>query len=165
MPRRNELNSICHNLLHTFLSRNNDLNGYWAIGLLYLNATRAGELTLRIDLADEPSVTTAVMQSPIDIVMTKLAERYRERLVAMLDERNLPRAWVTQAYITITFECKHANLTTAPVGPAQAYCAKLTIIGDDGHMHERSLAGYVWKHGSFREGRSNRASDLPLSIF
>lgn len=38
MPRRSELNGVASDIVRSFVSRNNDLRGYWALGMLCVYA-------------------------------------------------------------------------------------------------------------------------------
>lgn len=50
MPSRRIFKSIAHNLLGSFVSRNHDFNGYWALGQLYTISHEAQTLCVVIDL-------------------------------------------------------------------------------------------------------------------
>ena len=49
LPAR-ELKNIAHGLAGTFISRNNDVAGYWAIGMLYRECLAAACTTVEFDL-------------------------------------------------------------------------------------------------------------------
>ena len=58
MSGRNKLRGVAHAVLGSFISRNNDIDGYWALGLLRSFADTAGVAELRFDLVTgtaEPS--------------------------------------------------------------------------------------------------------------
>lgn len=61
MAGRKQLKTIAGGLLGTFTSRNNDINGYWGLGVLRLYAQRRGLETLEIELLsrhyNEPAVS------------------------------------------------------------------------------------------------------------
>lgn len=53
---RNALKSIAAGVLGSFVSRNNDFNGYWAIGQLYSIALRSPARTVSISLTGDSGV-------------------------------------------------------------------------------------------------------------
>ncbi|MGV3525495.1 MAG: hypothetical protein ACO1RX_14790 [Candidatus Sericytochromatia bacterium] len=55
MVQRHALQAIAHNLLGAFLSRNNDLQGYWAVGKLFAFALEKQQPALVWDLLAEPA--------------------------------------------------------------------------------------------------------------
>jgi len=50
MSQRNALKGIAYGLVSTFTSRNNDLNGYWSLGMLRLYAQQQRTDAVLIDL-------------------------------------------------------------------------------------------------------------------
>ncbi len=50
MTKRRELKGVANSLLHSFISRNNDISGYWGIGKLYLLAKENNSDHVLIDL-------------------------------------------------------------------------------------------------------------------
>lgn len=53
MLRKSEIRNIAHGLLGTFVSRNNDIDGYWGLGILRELADDTGQTKIEIDLLDE----------------------------------------------------------------------------------------------------------------
>lgn len=53
MLRKSEIRNIAHGLLGTFVSRNNDIDGYWGLGILREVANETGQTKIEIDLLDE----------------------------------------------------------------------------------------------------------------
>jgi len=50
MGSRKEFKAIAHGLVESFISRNNDVSGYWGIGKLYSHIVSTGVKDLKIDL-------------------------------------------------------------------------------------------------------------------
>jgi hypothetical protein len=50
MARRKALKNVCSGILGSFVSRNNDCEGYWGMGILYRFAKERGKSDLMIDL-------------------------------------------------------------------------------------------------------------------
>lgn len=56
MPRRKELQGVCNDLLDSFVSRYNDLGGYWALGKMQAFLLERESNLLCFDLVDEGSL-------------------------------------------------------------------------------------------------------------
>ena len=92
MGRRKELRSVCHDLLDSFVSRYNDLDGYWALGKFQAYLQSASEDRLRFDLADDGGGE--------DAFPTTLSY-YRRTLRRHLATREIPTAWVQNAVLVV----------------------------------------------------------------
>lgn len=92
MARRKELQGICNDLLDSFNSRYNDLDGYWALGKFqtYLQSSAGQKLTFSL-------AGTATEKSPFP--RTQLY--YRQALCRHLAIRNMPSSWVGNAYLCV----------------------------------------------------------------
>lgn len=92
MRRCSELGSLASGMLHSFVSRNNDLDGYWGIGVLYLYAQQVGDLTVSIDLL-RAEIAPAVYLLPRDNRQPKfeaLIDRYSSMLKQLMEKRGVP---------------------------------------------------------------------------
>ena len=47
---RKDLKGIAGGIASSFISRNNDINGYWALGILYKRATEKKLINLKFDI-------------------------------------------------------------------------------------------------------------------
>lgn len=65
MAGRKQLNGIALGLLGTFVSRNNDIDGYWGLGVLRLCALRNGLSELVLDLLKQNADSD--VESPVQI--------------------------------------------------------------------------------------------------
>jgi hypothetical protein len=159
MRRRNEIGSIASGILYSFVSRNNDLDGYWGIGVLYLYAQQVGELTVTVDILGNlvnPQVTRLlrIYRQPNFEV---LIDRYRSMLFTLLDKRGLPRTWVTDAVFSIEFKSKAAVPAYPKIGEnSEAFACTLSMKDDLGRGHVFHTAGWCWPHNPWREMRSTR---------
>lgn len=75
-----ELKNIAHGLAGTFISRNNDVAGYWAIGMLYRECLAAACTTVEFDLIagyclPDGSVARAVIPRHADWLAARLKGR------------------------------------------------------------------------------------------
>ena len=137
MARRSELLGIGHNVHAAFISRNNDLNGYWALGQLrnWIEDKRA--VTLDIPLIGGSSF-------PTDPVIHPISQCFSELLQTCMKSNKLPLGWVQDARFNI-------DLITLD----RLNCS-LRIISDLGRPFEFSSTLLVNRHDPSRELKSNR---------
>lgn len=159
MPRRSELGSIASGLLHSFVSRNNDLDGYWGLGVLYLYAKKVGELKVTIDISSDPLATAAKRLPRIHLQpnFEALIGHYRTMLHAVMTKRGIPESWVTEAAFIIEFESQDAEPSSPRIGEnSEAFACRLSIKDDLGRVHVLHADGWCWPHNPRREMKSAR---------
>jgi hypothetical protein len=144
MPRRSELRCVAHGVLGSFVSRGNDHEGYWALGLLYRLALDASSLEFSLALVGDADD----LQEPA--LCAALRAKYRDMLINRMRARSLPVSWIQAAHITVLFE--HA----ASVGRALArlerpYVVRLTFTNDLGKHIVVERVGACWPHEPYRE--------------
>ena len=152
MPRSARLTNIANGLCSSFVSRNNDVAGYWAIGKLRLLAGEHLQTTVSIDLL-------ALSMQPSSFEFLPALVRYREMLARVAESSGITPGEVTAACITIYF--------APPPWPRPRYAAAhqgeqfvmiVTIHADDRAAGIARRAGYCRPHDPARECRSTRAS-------
>lgn len=79
MATARHLRSIASGLLGTFVSRNNDIGGYWGMGVLKKLAVDNGVSRFLMDLSHRPGESAEIP------IIARLEERYRKRLIGLLD--------------------------------------------------------------------------------
>ncbi len=156
MRRRTELRCMGSGVLHSFVSRNNDLGGYWALGKLYSYARQVGTTVLTLDLINwtiDPPVSNLARVFPAPEVGV-LCERYWLKLAAMMKRRAVPPAWLARAAMTIEFE----STSGAPRYPRKgaAFLCQLTLTDDLGGEHTLRADGWCWPHNLWEESCSAR---------
>ncbi len=156
MRRRSEIGSIASGMVHSFVSRNNDLGGYWGIGVLYLYARQVGELTVTIDVLGgtvNPSEARllSIYGRPD---FEALIAHYKAMLYAVLRKRNVPECWVAEAVFSIEFESHAARPAYPKIGEnSQAFVCRLTIKDDLSRERIFRIDGWCWPHNPLREWR------------
>jgi hypothetical protein len=96
MPAKKRLTNIANGLCGSFISRNNDLDGYWAIGKLRSLADQHGQTTVVLDLLTSSTQPSSAQCSDV-------FERYC-RLLAMLAEcSRIPLTDITVARVALDF--------------------------------------------------------------
>mgnify|MGYP001603868109 CR=1 FL=1 len=94
MARRIELLGISHDILAAFVSRNNDLNGYWALGQLRNTMERHRTDRMVMTLTGK----NHVQQDPECL---GLSERFSTMLRKHVSSRQLKQDWVQQVRLTV----------------------------------------------------------------
>lgn len=94
MARRSELQGICNDLLDSFISRCNDLGGYWALGKFQLFLKRKAVQELQFHLSTVPDPKT---KAPYLLT----SEYYRQAFQRHLKIRKIPHSWVQECYIKV----------------------------------------------------------------
>ena len=97
MPRGAHLTNVASNLCGSFASRNNDLDGYWAIGKLRSLAERNGQTTVLLDLL-------ASSTQPSSSELAPVLAHYRGLLAKLTDLSHVPFEEITSAHITLVEE-------------------------------------------------------------
>lgn len=147
MARRKELKNIASGLLGSFISRNNDVAGYWGIGQLSLLAQQNSAHVIRIDLL-------AGTISPPSDLFSKLASGYSHILHRHLLAHGIPLSWLSSAVIELNLNpespSKHVPITTW----GSLFKLTVAIADDKGVKHAINGFGYCAPHNSTKESRS-----------
>ena len=148
MARRSELQGIANALNESFVSRNNDVNGYWAMGQLKSLATDTRTTSMHFYLTHLEKETHCALYN--DIVC-----RYAKLLARLLRQQQLHDAWISEAFILITFELNTADHRqyhiTAQGEPFQSHCQ---LLDDMGRHYSSTLYGQCFPHSTAHELRS-----------
>ncbi|MFC3058039.1 hypothetical protein [Paenirhodobacter populi] len=134
MARRIEFQSIVHDGLAAFISRNNDLNGYWALGQLRNWIEDEGAALLVIPLVDDRFSDQKAQISP-------LSQRFAKTLQFLMESKNMPSEWIQDARFTIEL--------TAP----DCLSCSFRVISDLGRSFEANRILSVQRHDPRRELR------------
>lgn len=144
MARRRELRGVALGLLGAFISRNNDVGGYWALGKLYRHAKAANVQVIRIDLR-RSSI------EPPSAEFANMLDYFREQLVRQLAARALTTLWLIDAEIAVRFTGQ-ASIAE----PGDVFECLVTLIDDRGRQHQVRERGACWVHTPLIELRSTR---------
>lgn len=155
MVRRRSLKGIACGLATSFASRNNDADGYWAMGKLLRYANVSGATVLLIDLlaaSDQP-----LAEDPVGLV----ADRYRKQLSKQLAKQNLSPSWAVAARVHIDFSVPEGYLKRHTIsGRGQPFGCDVQIVDDNGHMYSAKAYGRVAEHDPRKESRSVRHDEF-----
>lgn len=150
---RRELLDVAAAVAGSFVSRNNDVNGYWGLGLLRSYADRNGLRSLRFDLLEgdpEPKSDPPAL----------VADAYRRVLARQLTIRRIARGIVTKAEVLLTFDPDTPNTPSASTYGAPFSCT-VRLTDHRGREFERIRIGCCSPHNPLRELQSVRAKEAP----
>jgi hypothetical protein len=140
-------------MLEAFVSRNNDVGGYWGMGKLYSHALENNVLSVAIDLI-------AKSISPHTDEFAGLISQCSAALWQQCEARDIPASWIKDARINITFKF---DLKQGQPPPKQTrgdlFECVFEIEDDLGHRYAASRLGWCAPHDSMWETRSARPVD------
>jgi hypothetical protein len=96
MPAKKRLTNIANGLCGSFISRNNDLNGDWAIANLRSLADQHRQSTVVLDLLTSSAQPSSAQCSDV-------FERYCRLLATLAERSRIPFADITVARIALDF--------------------------------------------------------------
>lgn len=147
---RRDLNGVAAGLATSFVSRNNDLDGYWSLGLLRRLADRQRRESLHFDILSGST-------DPQDPMLAHVCRAYRAALSRQLIVRNLDRALVAKADILVSFNAPPLPVTApaaATYGPPFSCCVRL--LDDREKEHSHTVVAHCAPHDPRFERRSTR---------
>lgn len=148
MARRKELKNVASGLYGSFISRNNDVAGYWGIGKLCLLAQASETTTVQLKLLTE----TIAPESP---QFAKLLAGYHSILQKHLSARGIPFNWVVSANIELDFKPEDSPKKHVPiVSWGNLFKLSVAIIDDKGKEHAVFGFGYCGPHNPKKEHQS-----------
>ena len=148
MARHKELKSIASGLYGSFISRNNDVAGYWGIGKLCLLAQQHRTTIVRLDLV-------AGSIAPGSSEFAKLVSGYVAKLKTHLSAREIPESWIASAIIELDFKPEYPVGKQIPISTwGDPFKLTVTIRDDRQKRHEVHGYSYSAPHDPRRERRS-----------
>jgi len=147
MPRRKELKNIASGILGSFISRNNDVVGYWGIGQLNLHAHRQSVTKVCIEL-----ISCSI--SPPNTLFSKLVSGYRDVLIARLNKMDIHPSWVAAAIIELDFKPDVPFQFVPMTTWGTLFKLTVSITDDRGIKHAVTSYGYSGSHDPKKETRS-----------
>jgi len=150
MSRRTEHSNLSYALLGTFVSRNNDVDGYWAIGRLRAESERLASPILLLDILKGTSQPDA-RDSRI------VASFYREWIRTRIEKFTNPAA-VAAVLVRLDFTPDaplKVSRETSTYG--KPYMCEVSVVSTTGGTRTSSHIGRCAPHDPHREHRSTRA--------
>jgi len=148
MARRKEFKTIADGLLSSFISRNNDVYGYWGIGKLYSHMLKSKSMILEIDLIRRTI-------EPIDKEFELLINSYSDKLLAKMRNREIDSNHLNSAKIILTGYPNEPILYHGQDAPNRMNC-EFKITDDLGKQHFITKDVWCRKHSRRKESKSAR---------
>ena len=141
MARRRELKSIASGIALHCVSRNNDLGGYWGLGVLYLTAQKMGVDQLRIDIMSDHELPEA---------LALFRHNFRDHYG---NEKYRISHFIEGFIVEYKFDPQSGTPFTGRM--AQAICS-VHILDDLGIFRTAMATSYCYPHDPLREHKSMR---------
>jgi hypothetical protein len=143
------LKGIAHGLLRTFVSRNNDLNGYWGLGVLRLFSETNRMPVITLELLDkEPNLSDSPIHATRDI--------YQKWFYSAIEKFGIYRSEIAQASISIRFSTFDELPSTVRDTRGEPYECIVNIVRVDGKKYQASKVGVCALHDPAKERRRLR---------
>ena len=147
MARRKEFKNIAAGLHGSFISRNNDVDGYWGIGKLFALAEKHDVASVRIDLLSE-------LITPQSKKFDRLLRTYMSFLHERMSAREMPSTWLKSAVIELEFRLDEWPQEYEPRNYwGDPFYLKVVLVDDMGREYSVSGYGRCKKHSPLREQR------------
>jgi hypothetical protein len=143
MPRRRELKSIASGLARHCVSRNNDISGYWGVGILHRLAQKRACESISISVMESSEPLCPELRS----FKTSFLERFQAARHGLLEV-------VEDCEVEFRFE-PHAWLEGR--GQYARVTCTVHLIDDLGKRRTASASTYCYPHDPRFESRSARA--------
>lgn len=148
MSKRGVFKNIISGTIHSFISRNNDVDGYWGIGKLYSHMLASGSMTLTIDLLKQEIY-------PPNDHFRKLLSKYSFVVKEKLHRANLLHR-VKSAKIDLIVYPNECAAHLGSLAPNRMRCT-IEIVDDAYKKHSFALDTWCRPFDPLKELRSTRA--------
>jgi hypothetical protein len=151
MRRRQELKGVACDFIGSFLSRNNDVCGYWGIGKLYREAINRCASSVAIDLL-------GFSIPPNWPVFQSIRAQYTQRLTHIASKAAVQRS---EAQIIVEFGTLGSCATPrwdSNHSYGDPFVCTVSLVDSKGRTYNAVRAGFCAPHDPTKEGRSNRTS-------
>ncbi len=150
MPRRRQLKGIASGIASKFISRNNDVDGYWALGLFYKTAFESGKTVFILNLVTGDS-------SPYFKYSARVAKQYYCFLQEQMNKLGFDDYQITDAVIEVMFDVpptKRQIIYKHTWG--DPLICKVSLTDDLNRTWQSEFRAWCGKHDPIRECRSIR---------
>lgn len=146
--RSKKLNHAAAGLLTSFVSRNNDFDGYWALGMLCREAARHGDIAALDLLAPDAQASSPAARA--------VARQYAAFLRRAIERLGLAPAEVTRARIDIRFNVTGSDSPATVHGIGDVFACRATLACQSGRIVQRTVYGRCLPYTPGAFSRSTR---------
>ncbi|MEZ4459163.1 MAG: hypothetical protein R3E66_05460 [bacterium] len=147
MGRRRDLKGIAAGISGKFVSRYNDLDGYWALGVVYA-ALKEPQPTFELDVLSGES-------TPALAASRRLSTPFRLYLEDHLERREL-EGCVAGAVVKVEFNIDVSGRRKLPNTWGEPFRCCVRLTDDLGVVRQFEVLGWCGRHNPKREHRSAR---------
>jgi len=151
MPSSRALKGIANGLVETFVSRNNDVSGYWGIGQIQRELEGHPDAVVELDLLHGKA-------TPDGPIARELVACYSTYLSESLARDGFNPSAVTTAKVLVEFGSAEGARTADYGSTWSAFSCKAVLESRSGKVFSAVRAGSSRPHDSKRELRSNRSA-------
>ena len=148
MRHRRALKGIACGFIDSFVSRNNDVSGYWGIGKLYREALERPASSICIELLDPTGL-------PDGSASRAVQSHYLGRLAHLASKAGVS---LSQARVLVEFGTFGSCAPPRWQSNGDPFVCTISLVDSKGQTYEAARAGHCSPHDPTRESRSNRAS-------
>ncbi len=153
MARRKELKSIAQGIASSFVSRNNDYDGYWELAKLYDLSIDNGSTEISIDLL---GTTIKPNSESFDL----LVYIWHKKLLKILQSHSIPYLWVNAAVINVKFDVDYKEELHKWGLYGDACSCECLIITDSGSTYSANAGTKCMPYTRAWFQRSSRRKNL-----
>ena len=148
MRGRRALKGLAYGFVESFVSRNNDVQGYWGIGKLYREALEQSASSVTIDLINQ-SVR------PIGPAVGAIQSHYAGRLDRMALAAGVS---LSEAEVIVQFGTFGSHAPPRSHSYGDAFVCTVSLVGSNGFTCKAARTGFCSPHDPATERCSTRAS-------
>lgn len=134
--------------MNSFISRNNDVYGYWGIGKLYSHMTKTNSTRIEIDLI-------SLEIKPVNNEFTLLIKEYSTKMFRHLKKLNLNDNVIQKATIVLNGYKNEPTISLGQMAPIRINC-KVSLVDDLNRVYNCETNTWCRKHSKLRESKSTR---------
>ena len=150
MSSRRKIRGVVANILGSFVSRNNDVSGYWAIGKLYDHARQHHTHTVTVNLKTKEILPNGVEFGP-------MLQKYSSLLADHFSHIGIPLDSLSMARVQLTFDAAVTDARPPSSMPGLPFQCTLEVIDKSEDAFSVSHVGVARPHNPLKETRSARA--------
>lgn len=147
MSRKSNIKNILNGLLCSFITRNNDVNGYWGIGKLYSLMLNKKTNRLEIDLINKTII-------PFDDEFIFRISEYSEMLYNKLKLKQIDPSYLKSAKIILT--CSNLKVEKWELNTIYV---KMIFINENNKEYKLIKGTMCRKHNPKSESKSGRTNE------
>ena len=150
MKRRNQIKNIAYGILGSFLSRNNDIDGYWALGVFYKIAFEQGSQSFELNILSKES-------HPCYKYSHHVASFYQNYLYSQIKKQKLSSLTIIDARVVLEFNVEqNKNHINKKWTWGEPFTCEVKLTDENNAVNISNGSGWCGMHDTTIERRSIR---------